>query len=98
MSEVKYTYTYDKDNDTVEVSKQTTFNFTHYHRDLLLEALTKGYVEVRGKFLEAEEYTTAFYELTEYNLLKSCVDSWYNTGKIVNKEVAIRLVKAYSEE
>ena len=98
MLEAKYTYTYDKENDTVEVTKKVTFSFTHYHRDLLLESLTKGYVEIRGKFLDIEEYGMAFWELVKYNLLRNCQDSWYNTGEIINREEAIKLVKAYTTE
>ena len=99
MSEkVKYSYAYDKENDLVTVSKVSTFHFTHYHRDLLLQALSNGYVEIRGKFLEIEEYSKAYHDLTQYNLLKNDLDGWYDTGTIINKEESIKLVKSYTEE
>lgn len=97
MPKTKYIYSYDKEYDIVEVKTISSFNFTHFHRDLLLKAVQTGYVELRRELL-TEEYSKAFYELTKYNLLKEDLDSWYTTGKVVNKQQAMKLVKCYNEE
>ena len=97
MPKTRYIYSYDKECDIVEVKTVSSFNFTHFHRDLLLKAVQTGYVELRRELL-TEEYSKAFYELTKYNLLKEDLDSWYTTGKVVNKQQAMKLVKCYNEE
>ena len=92
MPKTKYIYSYDKEYDVVEVKTISSFNFTHFHRDLLLKAVQTGYVELRRELL-TEEYSNAFNELVKYKLLKDDLDSWYTTGKVVNKHQAMKLVK-----
>ena len=97
MSRVRYVYSYDKEYDKVEVKTLSSFNFTHYHRDLLLKAVQAGYVELRRN-LYSKEYSEAFNELVKYNLLKEDMDCWYTTGKVVSKQQAMKLIKCYNEE
>ena len=97
MPETKYIYSYDKEYDTVVIKAISSFNFTHFHRDLLLKAVQTGYVELRRELL-TEEYSKAFDELVRYKLLKEDLDGWYTTGKVVNKYQAMKLVKCYNEE
>ena len=97
MPKTKYIYSYDKEYDIVVVKVISNFNFTHFHRDLLLKAVQTGYVELRRELL-TEEYSKAFDELVRYKLLKEDLDSWYTTGKVVNKHQAMKLVKCYNEE
>ena len=97
MSQVKYVYSYDKEYDKVEVKTLSSFNFTHYHRDLLLKAVQAGEVELKGKFY-SREYSKAFDELTKYNLLVKTLSDFFVTGKVVSKQQAMKLIKCYNEE
>ena len=97
MSKIRYIYSYDKEYDIVEVKAISSFNFTHFHRDLLLKAVQTGYVELRRELL-TEEYSKAFDELVRYKLLKEDLYSWYTTGEVVSKRQAMKLIKCYNEE
>ena len=97
MSKTRYIYSYDKEYDIVEVKAVSSFNFTHFHRDLLLKAVQTGEVELKGKFY-SREYSKAFDELTKYNLLVETLGDFFVTGKVVSKQQAMKLVKCYNEE
>ena len=99
MNKTETTYTYNKETDTLTTTITTTisFQFTQYHRILILKAYREGYVEIRGDF-ENTYFHNALRELINIGIMEEDTDAWYFMGLLKNKEKALEFCRNYTEE
>ena len=99
MNKTETTYTYNKETDILTTTITTTisFQFTHYHRDLILKAHREGYVKISRDF-EDVVYHEALEELINIGIMEEDTDAWCFTGLLKNKERALEFCRNYTEE